>query len=279
MRVGLKLLKVGACRHPTCVVTGRMEPGITTFPALVGCIFHPTRGIILFDTGYSAAMPTSTDPVGRLYNKFLPFALAPQEACVHQLQHMGFDQSDVSAIFLSHLHPDHAGGLRDFPNAKIYLSRAAYLATLKRGFFSDCRAALIRDLIPPDLESRVHFVEDCADAALPRLWRHLDTGKDLFGDGSLTAISLPGHAPGHHGLLLETQAGRQVLLAGDAAWLSRCYQNLLEPLWPARIFLSDYKSYIRTLHAIHDLALQNRELAIVPSHCSQSIEALQHELA
>ncbi len=41
--------------------------------------------------------------------------------------------------------------------------------------------------------------------------------KDLFGDGSVTMIDLPGHTPGHHGLLVKLPKTGYVLLSGDVA--------------------------------------------------------------
>jgi len=38
--------------------------------------------------------------------------------------------------------------------------------------------------------------------------------KDVFGDGSVTMLSLPGHTPGHHALLVKLASG-PVLLSGD----------------------------------------------------------------
>ncbi len=36
---------------------------------------------------------------------------------------MGYNKEDVTKILLTHKHPDHSGELKQFPNAKIYLSK------------------------------------------------------------------------------------------------------------------------------------------------------------
>jgi N-acyl homoserine lactone hydrolase len=41
-----------------------------------------------------------------------------------------------------------------------------------------------------------------------------DSDVDIFGDGSVTALFLPGHTPGHHALLVKLASG-PVLLSGD----------------------------------------------------------------
>ncbi len=278
MRVRLELLTVGRCRHPACMVTGRLEPGRVTFPALVGRMTHPSRGTVLFDTGYGAALERSADPVARWYRRLLPYRLAPGEACVHQLAAAGVPAEQVRAIVLSHLHPDHAGGLTDFPGAELYLSRAAFTALATTGFRRCGRLGLIRDLFPDDLAARLRPIEDCRAVSPGPGWGMFDRGADLFGDGSLIAVPLPGHAAGHLGLTLETEQGRTVLLAADAAWLSCCYRDLLEPLLPARAFLDDYRAYCSTLRGLHDLARCRPDIAIVPSHCQEAIQSLQREL-
>ncbi|MEW6639033.1 MAG: MBL fold metallo-hydrolase [Pseudomonadota bacterium] len=279
VRVGLDLIVCGSCQHPTCMVTGRPELGRTTFPALVGRISHPTRGAVLFDTGYGEALRTATDPVARLYRRVLPYRLAPGEACVHQLAAAGIAAGDVHAIVLSHLHPDHAGGLTDFPATKVYLSRQAFDARAPAGFGARLRAGLIRDLFPADLGARADFFEDAPHATVTTRDEAFAEGADIFGDRSVLAVPLPGHAPGHFGIRIETHGGREVFLAADAAWLSLCYRERLEPLAAARAFIDDYAAYRQTLAQLQRFAQQRPDVLVVPSHCFTAIEDTRRELA
>jgi glyoxylase-like metal-dependent hydrolase (beta-lactamase superfamily II) len=278
MRVKLDLIIAGSCRHPACMVTGKAGLKNITFPSLVGRITHPTRGVILFDTGYGEALSKSKDLVARCYRRLLPYKLAPGEACIHQLAAAGISASEVKGIILSHLHPDHAGGLTDFPQAKIYLSRVAFDELARKNIFSRGRLGLIPDLFPHDLATRVKFVEDYSRVSLDRGWGVFDIGTDIFGDSSVLAVPLPGHAPGHFGIKLKISNDREVFLAADAAWLSCCYKQMLEPLLPARVFIHNYKAYYETLLKLHNLSIARPDIAIVPSHCSEAIRSLQHDL-
>jgi glyoxylase-like metal-dependent hydrolase (beta-lactamase superfamily II) len=260
------------------MVTGKGGLKNITFPALVGRITHPTRGTILFDTGYGKALSESKDLVARCYRRILPYRLAPGEACLHQLAAAGISASEVRGIILSHLHPDHAGGLEDFPQAKIYLSRAAFEGLATRTFVSRSRLVLIPDLFPRDFSSRLQFVEDCPRVSLDHAWGIFEIGADIFGDSSAIVVPLPGHAPGHFGIKLKTIKEQEVLLAADAAWLSCCYKEMLEPLFPARVFIHDYQAYRETLLKLHNLFKTRPDIAIVPSHCSEAIRSLQHDL-
>ena len=44
----------------------------------------------------------------------------------------------------------------------------------------------------------------------------LEGDRDVFGDGSVTIISTPGHTPGHQSLLVKLPKTGAVLLTGDA---------------------------------------------------------------
>jgi len=275
MRLQLDLMEVGSCRHPACMVTNRIGLAVARFPALVARITHPSAGVFLFDTGYGEALSRSKDLVARAYRRLLPYHLAAGEACHHQLAAAGIGTADVHSIILSHLHPDHAGGIADFPDAGLFLSAEALAGLRTHPWRQRAQLGLIGDLFPAGLEARTRVIEACPPAA--RSLPGLPPGLDLLGDGSLIAIPLPGHAPGHIGLLLTAQTGREVLLAADAAWLSVCIREKLEPMAPARAFIADYPAYRRTLHALHDLSRARPDLAIVPSHCHDAITALRHE--
>jgi len=47
--------------------------------------------------------------------------------------------------------------------------------------------------------------------------RKINGDLDVFGDGSITIISTPGHTPGHQSLLVRLPKRGNVILTGDAA--------------------------------------------------------------
>lgn len=189
---------------------------------------------VLYDTGY-APVPWRTGLAGWAYRKLLPPRVPPGATIGEQL-----DPATVTHVVLSHLHPDHIGGLAAFPHARVVVTepvrRTMASPTLRDG--------LLGGLLPDWLESRLQVVPDAAfrtgptgptgqtdptgptgpagptgvpDAAF-RAAGALDASglrtADLFGDGTYLLVDLPGHAAGHVGALVD---GR-VLLAGDAAW-------------------------------------------------------------
>lgn len=154
---------------------------------------------VLYDTGY-APEPWRAGLAGHAYRRLLPPVVRPGDTIAEQL-----DPADITHVVLSHLHPDHVGGIRFFPHATFVMS-AGVRETLDR---SRLRDGVLRRLLPPWFPNATTVVIDDFRAGPHDLATH-----DLFGDGALLLVDLPGHARGHLGALVE----QRVLLAGDAAW-------------------------------------------------------------
>jgi glyoxylase-like metal-dependent hydrolase (beta-lactamase superfamily II) len=109
----------------------------------------------------------------------------------------------VRHIVMTHLDFDHAGGLADFPGAQVHVTRMeARAARTRLGWRARLRWR------PAQFPAR--FVE------------HEVAGEDFHGRPSLAGLPaglrflpLPGHSPGHAGVLIEAEDG-YVLHAGDA---------------------------------------------------------------
>jgi len=92
----------------------------------------------LVDTGFG--LGDVADPAGRLSHFFLTL-LRPEfraeMTAVQQVQRLGFAASDVTDIVLTHLDFDHAGGLDDFPNARVHLLAIERDCALRRASWLD----------------------------------------------------------------------------------------------------------------------------------------------
>lgn len=154
---------------------------------------------VLFDTGY-APEPWRAGLGGWAYRRMLPPRVGAGDTIAEQL-----DPSSITHVVLSHLHPDHIGGVRFFPNATFVLSDGVR-RTLERPRLRD---GVLRGLLPTWFETATVL-----PAPVFAPGPHGLRTADLFGDGSYLLVDLPGHARGHLGALIEDS----VLLAGDAAW-------------------------------------------------------------
>ncbi|MCJ1697247.1 MBL fold metallo-hydrolase [Rathayibacter caricis] len=196
-----------------------------TFPSAVFLYTHPSGRRVLVDTGYPPSF-AGTGPVGALYRRILPARVTPTETVDARLRSEGLEPGDIEFVVLTHLHPDHVGGLRYFPDATLVLSRGQ-LQRIERSRVTD---GVFTGLIPPWFADSDRLVVD----EQPVSTVAGVSGFDLFGDGRCVVTPLPGHALGHLGVLVE---GR-FLIAGDAAW-GREFLEWSDRLRPLPRLISD----------------------------------------
>lgn len=305
--VSLKMLRVGHCRHLECMAArgGRWTP--VDFPALCGLIRHPTRGWMLYDTGYAGHFfdATATFPE-RLYRDALPVSLPAAEVLVTQLAGFGLTPADIGTVIVSHYHGDHIAGLRDFPNARFIALRAdtehfAALTSCPPGSPKDnlpppgggtaskavsgaqkygkrWRATLgghLPDLLPPDYFDRLDAADACPQHALPDWLAPFETGLDLLGDGSLLGVPLPGHSHGQLGLFMPDADGRPAFLVADACW---SLPALREGRLPLALFINaDRPGFLRSFAGLNRIARRETAVALLPSHCTAAWEAYKND--
>lgn len=272
-------MEVGRCRHLECIALSGGRFRMIDFPALVVLIKHPSRGPILFDTGYAEHFLEETRSFPeRLYRIATPPRLLPEERLAAQLRGFGVAPDDVELVLVSHLHGDHVAGLRDLPRARFLLLRKEMEAFRGLRGFAAVRRGFLPGLLPEGFAGRSTFAEDLPVAELGPAWAPFERGYDLLGDGSLVGIPLPGHTPGQLGVLFRAGDGRPLLLAADAAWSTRAYREDRPPSILARSLVADWREYRRVLAGLKTLAEKQPELHLLPSHCGPTIAALRGTL-
>ncbi len=172
------------------------------------CLLLEDRsGLALVDTGIG--LLDVRDPVGRLGKPLIDaagFLFDEAETAVRQIERRGFRVEDVRDVILTHADPDHAGGLADFPLARVHLSEEE-LANLNRGSWRYVA---------------LHFEHG------PRWVRHAASSREWFGlearpidlgfDSEVLLVPLFGHTLGHCGVAVQ-QGDRWLLHVGDAYYL------------------------------------------------------------
>lgn len=242
------------------------------FYATFGIIRHPTEGVILFDTGYSHRFFDVTKKYPeKLYAKITKVFLEKQEEAVEQLKALGIAASDVKKIILTHFHADHTAGLRDFPEAIIYCSEVAAAKALPLRGFAAVRKGILPQLHPDDIASRIRIIGKDAGVV------HEDTrwGQvvDLFGDGSIKLVDLPGHAAGQIGAILRTDKGTVFLIA-DTAWVRKSWQEFVMPNRLAGFIFDSWSDFKNSLRKVYEYAQANPETVIIATHCRETMEAV-----
>ncbi|MGY8711967.1 N-acyl homoserine lactonase family protein [Bradyrhizobium sp. 18BD] len=203
-KTGVERLYVLNCGEGTAGDISRWTPGLNegkTMDFVDSCyLIKHAKGWFLWDTGIAdsvAAMPNGlapADPKAVTWRR--PKTLAGQ------LEQLGVKPDDVKAMAVSHTHPDHSGNVELFPQATLYVQKAEY----------DWPGANNEPRFKPS-----HPVE------------LLSGDKDVFGDGSVTILSTPGHTPGHQSLLVKLPKTGAVVLSGDAVHFKDNWDNRRVP--------------------------------------------------
>lgn len=203
-KTGVEKLYVLNCGEGTAGDISRWTPGLNEGKSMdfvdTCYLIKHAKGWFLWDTGIAdsvAAMPNGlvpADPKAVTWRR--PKTLAAQ------LEQLGVKPDDVKAMAVSHTHPDHTGNVELFPQATLYVQKAEY----------DWPGANNEPRFKPS-----HPVELLAG------------DKDVFGDGSLTILSTPGHTPGHQSLLVKLPKTGAVVLSGDAVHFKDNWDNRRVP--------------------------------------------------
>lgn len=268
--VEVRLIRAGHCVHPqrATIRDGSLRPAI--FPALSILIVHPHEGPILFDTGYDPAFFAATRPFPeRFYRWLTPATLPPGADVASQLRRFGFDPGDVRHLVLSHFHADHIAGTHAFPNAAIHCARAGLDAACSSGRVKALLGGVLPALLPADIAVRARFFEDAPRVALPGALQPFAEGADILGDGSLLAVELPGHCPGHWGMVVADSLHGEHFLVADAAWSSDAIRRNMPPPRLTSSLLGHAGRVEQTLAKLHTLWQRNPTIRLTPAHCPE----------
>lgn len=232
-------------------------------------------GLVLVDTGYGLKDVRHPHPrTSRLMRRLLNIRFHESDTAVRQVEALGFSASDVRHIVLTHLDFDHAGGLEDFPQARVHLMAAEL----------DAARAL-----DGGVASRKRYRPMQFDAV--RDWRlYRSQGEPWFGFGAvrelnglppeILMIPLAGHTWGHTGVAINGSDG-WLLHAGDAYFHSdemrrpdrrcppglRLYQNVMEV---------DRAARLGNQARLRDLSLdRTKGVAVISAHDAAELAACQ----
>lgn len=158
--------------------------------------------LMIWDAGLPAAMK------GKPIDPKLPMDATVTATLVEQLAQLGIKPEQIGRIGVSHFHFDHIGQAESFPGATLLIGGGDWTELTKT---------------PPDprLDTKplTHWISGGGKVE-PVLG-----DRDVFGDASVRMIDLPGHTPGHHGLMVKLKNKGNVLLSGDQAHFTENYES------------------------------------------------------
>ena len=268
-KLAAHFFEVGACWAPGAFVKGGNFVW-QRFPALAAAIRHPNQGWILFDTGYDPIyFELCRDWTHRWLLWGLPAYLPKRSYLKTQLTAAGISANEIRTIIISHFHLDHFAGVHRFPNAELVSNRSSWEHVQTATGIEAARKIFHPGAIDRwRIERGILLRSDSSKS-----WEGFQKSWDLFGDGTIRIIELPGHTPGQIGIFFRA-AERQFLLVADAVWRWENLQGAM-PLSPARLIIEDYSAFCATISQLRQFAAQNPKICIVPSHCAVSLATAQ----
>jgi glyoxylase-like metal-dependent hydrolase (beta-lactamase superfamily II) len=176
-------------------------------PMVAHCLLvERPEGLLLVDTGLGTGDLADPKRLEQPFRTITRPALDPAEPAIAQIRALGLDPADVTDIAMTHLDRDHAGGLGDFPQARVHVYETELEAALK----------------PPSFMEKERYVA-AQWAHGPQWVRHRAAGDSWLGFSSVTVLGddvvmvpLHGHSRGHAGVAVRRPDGGWVLHAGDS---------------------------------------------------------------
>jgi glyoxylase-like metal-dependent hydrolase (beta-lactamase superfamily II) len=253
----LAIYACGGAMTPEAILTRGAPWRWSWLPLLACALRHPERGVWLIDAPFGAeglgALPLHQRVA---FGGLGGIRVGAGEGLGARLEALGWEAPRGG--LLTHGHFDHVAGMGDVPGLRWQASAA--------------EAALLRDM--GDVEALRHgYMGSAWRSRYPVEGLALDGPAvapfgpcgDLWGDGLVRLIPLPGHSPGHMGLLLRL-GQREVFWCGDAIFQIEHVTGERAPGVFPRGSARDAGRMLETLSLLRRFHAANPEVEILCAH-------------
>ncbi len=266
-----------SCRVPLPAAPShsRTTPTLAGLPSLRACwietaqafgntaatlvIRHP-RGDTLVDVGNSTHFADEIREyslAARIWYRLVPGLIVPATPLPASLRAMNVDPARVNVI-ITHAHFDHLGGMMDMPDVPVFAPRAEI------DLIDSSRNAHRFEVLPAHAERVAPLLRPIAFERTA--YETFDSSHDLYGDGSVVIVPLPGHTPGSIGVFVNLSASRRLFLVGDAVHDSAGFVDRVDKPWLTAITDSDPATARRTVSRIAQFHEMAPRVSVLPAH-------------
>jgi N-acyl homoserine lactone hydrolase len=221
------------------------DPNLRLREPVPGILLEVDGGWFLLDTGFNTPVLLDHQLRRRLCHMGIEDELVGDDgdSIERAFEFVGIDPADVVEVGLSHLHYDHAGGLRWFvEQAPVHCQRR------------ELEHALALDAPEPQAMLRMDFDDHRID------WRLADGDVELAP--GITAIATYGHTVGHQSFVIDLIDGSGFVFAFDAADLQR---NLDDEIPPGSVATGDQEEAIESIRRLKAIA-KEKNYRLIPGH-------------
>lgn len=237
---------------PTITLT-RMQCGTNAAPTDVGARFSDTyayNGLMvqltfscyLIRHGDDYLVWDTGNPVGTT-------ATAPQTSLVDLLAQLNVTPAQVKYVAISHYHGDHIGQARALPQSTLLIGKGDW------DVLTDPKSSAMAAPL-------VNWINGGGKV------EPVTGDRDVFGDGTVVMLNMPGHTPGHHSLLVKLKEMGNVLITGDLAHFHENYDGNGVPT-----FNTDRAASLASLDRFKKLAA-NLKATVIIQHDARDVSKL-----
>ena len=223
----LQFISAGRLRLKKSIYDTSTERSETFEAPVSSALIRHRQGNVLFDSGcHPSVVEHGEERWGSLLKVMRP-VMSAQDTLLPNLACVGINPDDIDVVVNSHFHPDHCGCNQFFRKATI-MAHANEIAAAK------APAAAMAGYLRADWDH-----DQPTDPVAGE--------RDVFGDGKLVLIPLPGHTPGTMGAQVNLDRDGSFLLVSDAVSLRGNLDADTAPrnTWNADALLKSYQEIRR----------------------------------
>jgi glyoxylase-like metal-dependent hydrolase (beta-lactamase superfamily II) len=220
---------------------------------------HPS-GLVVIDPAFGTSIKEDLGRAGPL----VTMVMGTEETktpLVKVMKKAGLDPADVRVALVTHAHWDHVGALGDLPNARVLMSKTELEWT--KPFRSHLAGGVMTHMLKRAKRQLYEF--EFKGPAVDGF----ESSYDVFGDGSIIGVPMPGHTPGSTAWLVR---GKDVtyLFSGDTSWT---YRGVQLPAHKAiRVFDDDLEALSKSLGVLNAFVKYRPDVVVVPAHDGEALE-------